>query len=252
MTRLPALVLLALLLVAAAAPATARAATAVGYDVSYPQCGKALPFGQAFGIVGVNGGLANDFNTCFRTELSWAESSAGTTSQPKAQLYVNTANPGDVTPVVADWPSSSISADPYGTCTGADDAACSWQYGYERATADVSFAGSGAYTWWLDVETANSWTSSTTKNRADLEGMAYELTSSGGSVGLYATASQWKAITGTVGSGSPLAGLASWLPGARTQSGATSNCKLAPLTTGGRVVLTQWTRSGVDRDHSCI
>jgi hypothetical protein len=239
-------------LLVAGAAADAVAATTVGYDVSYPQCGRTLPTGQAFALVGVNGGLANDFNSCFGSELAWAQSSTGTTSQPKAQLYVNTANPGDVTPVVADWPSSSISADPYGTCTGADDTACSWEYGYERASADVSFAGSGSFDWWLDVETVNSWTSSTTKNRADLEGMAYGFTHTGGSVGIYSTSSQWKAIVGTVATATPLAGLASWLPGARTQTGATRNCKLAPLTVGGKVTLTQWTTSGIDHDHSCV
>ena len=77
------------------------------------------------------------------------------------------------------------------------------------------------------------------------------LTSAGGSVGLYSTASQWKAIVGTVATSTPLAGLASWLPGARTQQGATRNCKLAPLTIGGRVTLTQWTTAGSDHDHSC-
>jgi hypothetical protein len=252
MKRLLPLVLLVFLIVGAVSAEAAGATVGVGDDVSYPQCGKALPTGQAFGIVGVNGGLANDFNNCFGTELAWAQSSTGTTAQPKAQLYVNTANPGDVKPPVADWPSSSSSADPYGICTGGDDAPCSWEYGFERASADVSFAGSGTYNWWLDVETVNSWTSSTTKNRADLEGMVYGFAHAGGSVGVYSTASQWKVIVGTVAAGSPLAGLASWLPGARTQAGATGNCKLAPLTVGGRVTLTQWTRGGVDRDHSCV
>ena len=33
-----------------------------GRDVSYPQCGKTLPSGQAFGIAAVNEGLANTTN----------------------------------------------------------------------------------------------------------------------------------------------------------------------------------------------
>ena len=37
---------------------------ATGNDVSYPQCGKSFPSGQAFGIVGVNDGLANNANPC--------------------------------------------------------------------------------------------------------------------------------------------------------------------------------------------
>ncbi|MHB1906796.1 MAG: hypothetical protein ACYCRG_07835, partial [Acidimicrobiales bacterium] len=54
-------VLLALSVLALASPATASAATAptavsVGFDVSFPQCGGALPPSPGFGIVGVNDG----------------------------------------------------------------------------------------------------------------------------------------------------------------------------------------------------
>ena len=40
-----------------------------GADVSYPQCGGALPFGQAFGVVGVNGGRASSRNPCLGARL---------------------------------------------------------------------------------------------------------------------------------------------------------------------------------------
>jgi hypothetical protein len=46
--------------VAAARPSIAGAkpgAPTTGYDVSYPQCGGALPTNVAFGIVGVNRGI---------------------------------------------------------------------------------------------------------------------------------------------------------------------------------------------------
>ena len=36
----------------------------VGYDVSYPQCGKELPVSAAFGIVGVTGGRVYSPNPC--------------------------------------------------------------------------------------------------------------------------------------------------------------------------------------------
>ena len=45
------------------AAAQARpSATLSGNDISFPQCGKTYPSGQAFGIVGVNGGKASTFD----------------------------------------------------------------------------------------------------------------------------------------------------------------------------------------------
>src|SRR5215216_6286831 len=97
---------LALLAVVFGMPSTASAATPtrVGYDVSYPQCGKSLPSARAFAVVGVNGGLSTRSNPCLSTQLSWAWRSNGSvTSQPKAQLYLNTANPGQVINQVSTW-----------------------------------------------------------------------------------------------------------------------------------------------------
>ncbi|WP_337587578.1 hypothetical protein [Crystallibacter crystallopoietes] len=79
---------------ATAAPVRGGGDDLLGNDISWPQCNKALPEGQAFGIVGVNGGLANNTNPCFAEQLDWAEQSTGGTGQPLVALYVNTANPG--------------------------------------------------------------------------------------------------------------------------------------------------------------
>ena len=244
---------------------TATDTVLTGNDVSWPQCSthKSLHGGQAFGIVGVNGGLANTTNPCFAQELSWATASKGGTSQPKASLYVNTANPGDITPAVADWPKDNIDVltgavdqDPYGSCTGANDTACAWQYGYNMANLDFNTRGVASpstYTWYLDVETGNSWTNSTAKNVADLEGMTAYFSGVGGAkVGLYSTSYQWQQIAGTVSSTSSLAGLPSWLPGASSLSSAQANCKLPGLTVGSQVVLTQFVSRQTDYDVSCI
>ena len=241
----------------------------IGYDVSWPQCATTLPTGQAFAIVGVNNGLANNTNPCLATQLSWAHSSAGTTSQPRAALYVNTANPGLIG---SWWPTSNYYPEvsptpvpnPYGACTGDEDAACAYMYGYAKAYDDATIRGvvdPASYFWWLDVETENSWEGSTTANRADLEGMTYYFTEVLGAagVGIYSTSYQWTQIVGGTGpvtsptttpTASNLNGLPSWIAGATDLAGAQANCSSAPLT-GGQVTVTQYLLDGLDHNHSC-
>jgi len=243
----------------ARANATQQSATPAGNDVSYPQCGTTLPSGQAFGIVAVNDGLANTTNPCLATEVAWAQASAGGTKQPRASLYVNTADPGNHG--VTDWPANNNDPitlkhvrDPYGTCTGKDTQACTWQYGWNLADLDARTRGvsdPGSYRWWLDVETINSWQSSAVDNRADLEGMVAYFRSIGGTAGIYSTAKQWGPITGTVRSASPLYRLPDWIPGAKTLFQAKKNCGLAPLTGGGSVTVTQWKTPPTNHDFSC-
>lgn len=221
-----------------------------GNDVSWPQCGKSLPKGQLFGIVGVNGGLANTTNKCFSTELDWANRSIGGTGQDKAALYVNTANPGDLG--VADWPKTGSSVK-YGTCTGGDDEACAYLYGWTMARLDATGRGvpnPSSFKWWLDVETVNSWEANTANNIADLEGMVDYFQSIGARVGIYSTAYQWGRITGTVNDTSSLRGLDSWLAGASGLASAKSSCGLPGLT-GGHVGVTQFVAKNTDYDYSC-
>lgn len=257
------LALASVVLLSGTAHAGKAPAAPTGNDISYPQCGGAYPSKSAFGIVGVNGGKATTFNSCFASELAWAQKTTGAVAaQPKAQLYVNTANPGDVLEqyAVTTWPTSSDpSIDPYGTCSGTytNDRACAWQYGYERAQADVTEVSKTTspadYVWWLDVETGNSWTNDPAKNRAALEGMVYGFNQAGAAkVGIYSTSAQWSTIGGSVPAGSPLYVLNEWRPGARNLSGAQSNCSLAPFTGGGKVVLTQYVSANLDYDYSCL
>jgi hypothetical protein len=250
-----------------AVPGVASAGTpTVGYDVSYPQCGSSLPSTHAFGIVGVNGGLSTRANPCLSQQLTWAWRSSGAADdQPKAQLYLNTANPGELRAQVSTWPGQGDT--PYGTCDGANSLSCSWQYGWERAqNSVVSFFAPAAqaahvdsrpdsYTWWLDVETDNTWQSGSTdalaRNRATLEGMIRYLASQGAAVGVYSSHQQWDQIVGSVDADSSLADSNSWLAGATSLSGATAACKQSPLAPDGTVTLAQYKQGGLDRDRSC-
>ena len=267
--RLRSVLVVALAVAAAvlAVPGTASAApTTVGYDVSYPQCGKSLPSDRAFAVVGVNGGLSTKANPCLSTQLAWAARSSGAVSaQPRAQVYLNTANPGEVRSQITTWPNTGTNR--YGTCDGSNSSACSYEYGWERATNSVvSFFTPAAqaarldtdpatYTWWLDVETMNTWQSGSSaalaRNRATLEGMTDYLVSRGASVGLYSTSYQWSQIAGTVPATSTLAGLPSWLAGASSLKGAKANCSNPALVPGSEVTMTQYVQSGWDRNRSC-
>jgi hypothetical protein len=248
-------------------PGTASAApSTVGYDVSHPQCDTDLPRERAFAVVGVNGGLSTRANPCLQEQLTWAWDSSGEIEdQPRAQLYLNTANPGQLLDRVTTWPERG--ATPYGSCDGTNSMACSWQYGWERAqNSVVSFFTPAAkaarvdsqpsrYVWWLDVETMNTWqfgsSEALARNRATLEGMTEYLLSRNARVGVYSTGQQWSQIVGDVDEDSVLADLDSWLAGSVTADEADDACAEDPLVPDGEVVLSQYVRNELDRNASC-
>jgi hypothetical protein len=261
-----ALSAMAALAVPGTATAQAPAPTTVGYDVSYPQCDTDLPRDRAFAVVGVNGGLSTRANPCLREQLAWAwESSGVVEEQPRAQLYLNTANPGQVLDRVTTWPDRGST--PYGKCDGTNSSACSWQYGWERAQNSVlSFFKPAAraarvdsqpsrYVWWLDVETMNTWqygsSEAQARNRATLEGMTEYLLGRDAEVGIYSTGRQWSQIAGRVDDESVLAGLDSWLAGSVTAAEAEDACDDDPLEPDGQVVLSQYVRDDLDHNTSC-
>jgi len=260
---------------AAKPPPGGGATEQIGYDISWPQCGRRLPSTLAFGIIGVNGGTAANTNPCLSDQLTWASTATGTTAQPKVQLYVNTANPGEVIDQITTWPTNNTdktgfsTANPYGTCAGANDLACSWQYGWNRSVeANVDrFAPAAAvsgisravsnYIWWLDVETMNTWQGGSaealSRNVAALEGMTSYYQSNGATVGLYSTAVQWGEITGnSINANSNLNGLRNWRPSGATLNNAIANCSVPSLTPGGFIALTQYVKQNLDYNHTCI
>jgi hypothetical protein len=279
-----ALVVFLLVATPAYARAGARTSTTAGNDISYPQCGKPYPSGQAFGIVGLNGGLANNNNACFASEYSWAQRSSGLGGQPAASVYVNTGNPSGAGPVW--WPTSNTFYDApdgtdsntpftgstqvtvpvpsYGACTATNDTGCSYVYGWAKAYEDFnhrSVAAPASVPWWLDVETSNSWeTPGTTyptayaSNVADLKAMIDYFTSQGAHVGIYSTGYQWGQITGgTLSSGTadPFAGVPNWVAGA-SSSTATRYCSNSSnFTYASKVTLVQYVSGRLDYDISC-
>ena len=179
----------------AAASADPYASGSAGYDYSYVQCGQPAP-ALSFGVVGVNAGYPfTYYNTCLGAEFSDAPASS-------AALYVNTGYDPSYTAIdgrhtTQDCADASASV----AATPAQQGA--WAVGCSEAERDASYATSqGASAnpaaWWLDVETANSWSASDLSlNRYTLQGVIDELRLlSASPIGVYSTSAQWQQITG--------------------------------------------------------
>jgi len=256
-----ALAVIALLGLPLVASASAATDPNVGYDISYPQCNGTFPAGGAFGIVGVNGGRPYGPNPCLGTgagasELSWAGINAG--------LYANTADPGPA--LSSHWPNGQASPKQCNTAAnpGSDTSECHYDYGWNAAAdsyrdavnayVSLGWAAGGATQtpvanqWWLDVETANSWTTTPSLNVQALHGEVDYLDSVGAAgVGFYSTSSDWQTITaGTT----TFASDPTWLAGASSLSDAQSRCGGSGFT-GGGVALVQYVSGGFDNDYRC-
>jgi hypothetical protein len=174
-------------------------------------------------------------------------------------FYANTADPGPA--YSSHWPAGQTT--PRG-CDGSNSTDCSYDYGWNAAEDSLKDAAAATsspshYTWWLDVETGNSWetlesaygqtATAQANDQAALHGAVDALAASGvTTVGIYSTSYQWTQITG--GTGTDFAAQPAWIAGARSQATATSNCASTSFT-GGRVTLAQYTQSGYDADLYC-
>ncbi len=246
------------------AQSTPLSPTAVGYDISFPQCGYAYPSTPGFGVVGVNDGKPFTTNKCLASELSWAQGAINT--QPA--FYVNTANGGPNNN--AQWPSSQSTPD---VCSGANSVACSYDYGWNAAKYSMSAAvaaetSDGASSpnqsaisapWWLDVETGNAWEVKSTyygptasayaNDTAMLEGEIASLTNFGVmTVGVYSTSQQWRAITDASTTTFPAVPV--WIPGFGSLSAAEAGCSTASFTSA-RVGMVQYGSGSYDGDVAC-
>jgi hypothetical protein len=224
--------------------------TSRGYDISWPQCGSAYPSNPAFGIVGVNKGIVFSPNPCLASQIQWGGGSA-------AQLYANTGNPGPA--LSSHWPKGQTSprfCDP----ANPDTADCAFDYGY-NAAADSYADAVAAYqslglattpagaTWWLDVETSNSWRSDTSLNVAALQGEVAYLTTVAhvAGLGIYSTSYQWGVIAG---GSTAFNAYRSWIAGVGNLKNAQSHCTGTGFT-GGGIALAQYAFSGFDADLVC-
>jgi hypothetical protein len=238
-----------------------RSSSTTGYDASYPQCSGSYPSNPLFGVVGVNGGRANNVNPCFGDELRWARDTPGQKrpKQPPLSLYIDTGNPGGHQ--VADWPKGGT-ARAYGSCNGKLTNACSYLYGEQRAArayhlvAALDAVAAETAPWWLDVELTASWAGTYQLNIAALQGFIAGLRNAGatGPVGIYSTGAQWKDITGLTARTTSTAfddELPDWVAGTEaTVAQARQNCTSGGFT-GVAPTLAQYRIGLLDADLRC-
>jgi hypothetical protein len=119
------------------------------------------------------------------------------------------------------------------------------QDAFARATEVVGSDTAAAAEWWLDVETANSWSDDTMLNVVDLQGFVAGLQSVRVTrIGVYATHAHWGEITGAKMPTSPInmpfVTLDNWIPRLGTLEQAVAWCQNDQSLSGGRVAYVQY------------
>lgn len=207
-----------------------------GVDVSYPNCSSAISK-VSFGVVGTEGGLGFSQNPCLSAEAA---------RFTNLSLYANTGYPG----------AASANAQKYANspkiCVASDLNCIAYNYGYNQGLYAYNYAVSQnarSATWWLDVETANSWTTDVLQNQNSLQGEHDALAANGATtVGVYSTSAQWNSITGTWKNGWANWGATSWTSATQAQTYCTGH-----EFTGGQSLLMQFKskRASIDQDVAC-
>ncbi|MBV8159308.1 MAG: hypothetical protein JO265_00130, partial [Acidimicrobiia bacterium] len=194
----------------------------------------------AFGIVGVTGGVPFSANSCLGPEWQWAVSTKGAPS-----YYMNMSDPGTASP---HWTQPGPRP-----CSGsAADAGCAYNYGWNAAAFAFAYAASqtgaqaaATHAWWIDVETANTWSTGQSLNVAVIQGaLAYANQHTSKAVGIYSPPYQWGVITGGVHLNAPV-----WAAGASSAATAPSSCGAG--FTGKPVKVVQYPAGAYDGDYRC-
>jgi hypothetical protein len=203
----------------------------VGTDISWPNCRAKISAAASFGIVGVTNGLGYSTNPCLSGEAAHFAN---------LSLYVNTG-----------WDKSSahVTAASPKVCAAGDNNCLAYNYGYNAglyAYNAAAAAGLHSSTWWLDVETANTWSSNALENQNSLQGEYDAFMNNGATtVGAYSTTAQWGSITGAWLNSWPSWGATTW----KTAKQAQTYCSGHQFT-GGLTWLIQF-QGTTDQDYAC-
>jgi len=202
-------------------------------DVSWPNCKAAPTTASSHGIIGVSGGLDFRPNKCLTQEVGWFN---------HYELYENTGYPGN---------NYGRKFQNFPLKCGATDSDClAYNYGYNASLYALNYAakqGIHASTWWLDVETDNSWVNDTGVNIASLEGSVAALKHDIFifRIGFYSYPGQWAALTNDWRNNLP-----AWIATGQTvKNSAVKACRSESFT-GGPILYSQYTTK-LDTDIDC-
>jgi hypothetical protein len=202
-------------------------------DVSWPNCKMRPSTTYDTGIIGVTNGLDFKSNPCLAKQTTWYLS---------YDLYENTGYPGR---------QYALKYAAYPLKCGLSDYSClAYNYGYNASLYALNYARisyAHTLTWWLDVETDNSWTRNAEINRANIEGAINGILDNSflASIGIYSAPSQWNHLTNSWKNHYP-----EWLgTGSQQLSAVRLLCEDRSFT-GGPIWLTQYTTK-LDYDYEC-
>ena len=206
--------------------------SAVGSDISWPQCGTVYPGGYSFGIIGVTGGHPFSGNDCYASEFAWAKSSGN------PQMYINLA--------YGQSPNGPLQ------CAVGDGGCQAYNYGYDSAQWARQYAhdqtggaSDSIGVWWLDVEFGNYWSDNQDLNSYVIQGaLDYLQRTVGATVGVYSTSYMWGELTG----GFAPPNTPNWVAGASALDDV-GKCG-ASLWPGGQVWAIQYLNLDIDLDQN--
>ncbi len=205
-----------------------------GYDVSYPNCARAIPSPHGFIVIGADAGRPFTVNPCLAREYKWALRSG----KPPG-FYLNSSYSPKLFGSIS--LSCRIRANSQPLSRAAQQA---YALGCSEAVAAPAppIMVPATSVIWIDVETSNSWSPHRTLNIATIEGMlttlrAIEPTTI---VGLYSNVSWWHTVAG----GWSARNVPEW-------STPVSPTDCPPSFAHGPVWLRQDAATTVDRDEAC-
>jgi hypothetical protein len=215
-----------------------------GYDISYPQCGTSLPSDGTFWAAGVNNGRPFTQNGCLLDQIN------ATPSNVLTSYYFNVgydrSYASKITPFCAN----------HNVGTAPPEYIIAWKIGCSEAQVSSSIVKNIVEnrilsSWWLDVETANSWSDSVELNRWTIRGaIDYFQQQELATVGIYSAQNLWTQIAGKNWS-PPEQDIPDWMAGADL-SNPSAYCS-QPFSANSPVWLTQAvdkTRN-LDIDYIC-